>query len=68
MENNDKPLNGIVLNGKYYEMVKDDCTVTKCERCDLADEDDCSRATCYFHGSDYHYRFSQSITDKINGK
>lgn len=67
MNDNDKPLNGIVLDGKYYDMVKDDCNVSKCGLCDL-DDDDCKRATCYYQGSDYHFRFSQLITDKINEK
>lgn len=75
MENNDKSLNGIVLNGRFYralpgqlkdifnEDVNGVLRYTKVETIIDARTD---KHTEFVHN--YRFRFSQSITDKINGK
>ncbi len=88
MRENDKPLNGLVLNGKFYEAV--DLTAEEVdaitesghglcnESCDFQDycmgftKDRC-RLVCdkipFPHTECYTvFRFSQSVTDKINKK
>ena len=77
METNDRPINGIVLNGKMYEAVPK--TENGCADCCF--HDNCRRVmadlclsvairlsgTCQYNLVEpIIFRFSQSITDKIN--
>ena len=63
-------LNGIILNGKFYEVVDADKFLT-CEQCDLKDE--CYRKDAMWDickdlfGYETNLRFSQTLTDKLNG-
>lgn len=68
MENNDKPLNGIVRDNKFYEAVED--KTASCLNCHLIDDrGQCDfKEFCFELGRNNIFRFSQSITDKINGK
>ena len=63
-------MNGIIINDKVYEAVEAGNEIT-CSKCDL-------KMTCGNHelwepcrilfGYDTHLRFSQELTDKLNGK
>ena len=60
-------MNGIIIDGKAYEVVKKangnpciDCELTElCGECILVD-------FCYKIGSNAYFRYSQSLTDKLN--
>ena len=67
-----KPLNGICIDGKFYELAAGGCF-----NCDLYKECDkgkfCGSEFCVNFPypdpeKDNCFRFSQEITDKINGK
>lgn len=61
-------LNGIVLNGKFYEAVECDDIMKYCDVCDLRKECDSENFPCAWNlttGKSF-FRFSQSLTDKIN--
>lgn len=65
-------LNGIIISGKVYEVVP--YSLNECGKCDLKKEcDQISRDYCLvdklFGCKDMRiFRFSQSLTDKINEK
>ena len=62
-------LNGIIHDGKVYEVVIKE-KGNPCIDCELqtkCDEDNLL-SMCHFFDSRAHFRFSQSLTDKINGK
>ena len=62
-------LNGIIYNGKVYIPEE---TKKPCENCDL--KTDCQhgmlvgRACSVFLNENERFRYSQSLTDKLNGK
>lgn len=73
METNYRPLNGIVLNGKFYEavIISDNDTSPQCDGCALTNT--CARTTnnpcanSFFPiNTEGIFRFSKSITDKIS--
>lgn len=70
MREEGKPLNGIVLNGKFYEAVECDDLLNHCGVCALYDECATDTFPCVWMLTDKksYYRFSKSITDKINEK
>ena len=70
METNDRPLNGIYLNGKFYEAIECNNCMNYCGVCDLSKECDSENFPCAWNLTNdrSYFRFSQSITDKINGK
>ena len=64
-------LNGIILNGKVYEAVLDD--TDSCEECVFVDREIgcCRKSYCTsfipsYGKSPYIFRYSQSLTDKLN--
>lgn len=66
-------LNGIVLNGKFYEAVK--CNeISPCKSCALHNE--CAKfdyehhtnSFCIKNLGDYHFRFSSELTEKLKGE
>ena len=66
-------INGIILNGKVYEAVLND--TDSCEECAFVDKEIgcCRKSYCvsFMQGygkSPYIHRYSQSLTDKLNGK
>ena len=67
-------LNGIILNGKFYEAVLDD--TDSCDGCAFVDDEIecCRKSHCTsfmlspYGKSPYIFRYSQSLTDKINEK
>ena len=61
-------INGIILDGKVYEATEG--KEYSCMTCDLIDdESDCvCRDFCFNQGRCNVFRFSQSLTDKINEK
>lgn len=61
-------LNGIIFCGKVYEAA--DGEGHSCLTCDLIDDaGDCiCRDFCFNQGRNNIFRFSQELTDKINGK
>ena len=61
-------LNGIILNGKIFEAVTD--KEDSCLNCDLInDTGDCvCRDFCFEQGRCNIFRFSPTLTDKINEK
>lgn len=63
METNDRPINGICIDGKFYEAV---LMGLGCGNCVLNGAG-CKRC-CSVFGLEATFRFSQSLTDKINGK
>lgn len=74
MENNDKPLNGICIDGRFYESVQPQTEISdECSGCALYQICD-NRLRGYWYCERFPqfegniFRFSQSITDKINGK
>ncbi len=65
METDDKPLNGICIDGKFYEMIAGKCRDCVFNRpapilCKLG------VGACGAFDLDGIFRFSQSLTDKIN--
>ena len=60
-------INGIIIDGKVYEVVGKD-NANPCDGCSLTD--DCGIYGiidfCMFHGNSTHFRYSQSLTDKLN--
>lgn len=66
-------LNGIVLNGKFYEAVK--CNeISPCKSCALSkecDEFDYEHHTnefCINYLDDCYFRFSPKLTEKLKGE
>ena len=61
-------LNGIIINGKVFEAVKD--KEDSCLNCDLIDDTrECPcRDFCFQQGWCNIFRFSQTLTDKLNEK
>ena len=67
-------LNAIVIDGKVYEAVLDD--TDSCEECVFVDSEIgcCRKSHCTsfmlspYGKSPYIFRYSQSLTDKLNGK
>ena len=57
-------MNGIVIDGKFYETVED----RGCEECDLYANDGCKYGFMACAYWDCIFRFSQSLTDKLNEK
>lgn len=60
-------LNGIIKDGKVYEVVKKD-NGNPCIGCALTD--DCGIYSiidfCMYQGNSTHFRYSQELTDKLN--
>lgn len=70
-------INGIVLQGKFYEAIST-VRYSCCKDCDLSEVcqehaydfcNDCGKIfDTYIDDANWHFRFSQELTDKINGK
>ena len=65
-------LNGIIIDGKVYEAVLDD--TDSCDECTFVDNKIgcCRKSYCVsfipsYGKSPYIFRFSQTLTDKLNG-
>lgn len=61
MENNDKPLNGITVNGCYYECVKGECS----RKCAFFNNRLCEDLLCFCTGQGIYFRLSQKLTNKL---
>ena len=68
-------LNGIILNGKVYETIDTDLKTPFCNFCDI--KEFCDKQywdynvyICHGLSEDdpIYFRFSQTLTDKLNGK
>ena len=57
-------LNGIIISGKVYETVKGECN----KQCAFWNDKECATWCDYCESFDCFFRFSQTLTDKINEK
>lgn len=61
-------MNGIILNGKVFEAI--DSKESSCLYCDMIDDRGmCDfKEFCFNQGRNNIFRFSQSLTEKINNQ
>ncbi len=58
-------INGIIVDGKIYEGIKGECG----KQCSFYNDGYCCQMFREFcQSEDCHFRYSQELTEKINGK
>lgn len=65
-------MNGIIIDGKVYEVVDSGTTAFECKDCAIREKCDSLPGVlslCFdVLPINHHFRYSQSLADKLNGK